>query len=70
MTVFFKVISKFGVSRLFKELFGQHSRFSKFMILSRKDSKKKLGVLERDSMAKTNFPKNFGLNKQKINFEI
>ena len=68
VTVFFKVISKFGVSRLCKELFGQHSRFSKFMMLSRRDSKNKLGVIERDSMAKTFFSKHFGLNEPKNQF--
>ena len=40
MTVFFKVISKIGVSRLFKELSGQHSRASKFITFSCRDSKK------------------------------
>ena len=58
MIVFFKVLSKFGVSRLFKELSSQHSRASKFMTFSRRNSKK-LGVLERDGIAKKNFFKKF-----------
>ena len=65
----FKVISKFGVSRVFKELSGQHSRDSKFMTFSRRDSKKKLGGIRAGQYCKTkNCLKNSGLNKPKNKF--
>ena len=40
MIVFFKLISDFGVSRLFKELFGQYSRCSRIASFFRRDLKK------------------------------
>ena len=68
MIVFFKVISDFGVSRLFKELFGQYSRCSRIASFCRRDLKKKLEVLQRKFITQKNFWKFFGLNKPKNQF--
>ena len=68
MIVFFKVISDFGVSRLFKELSGQYSRCSRIASFCRRDLKKKLGVLQRKSITQKMFWQCFGLNKLKNQF--
>ena len=68
LIVFFKVISDFGASRLFKELAVQYSRCSRIASFCRTDLKKKLEVLQRKSITQKNFWKFFGLNKPKNQF--
>ena len=67
LIVFFKVISDFGVSRLFKELACQYSRCSRIASFCRRDLKK-MEVLQQKSITQKNFWKFFGLNKPKNQF--
>ena len=55
MILFFKVILKFDVSPLFKELPCRHSRCCKIITFCRRDLKKTLGVLWRGSISQKNF---------------
>ena len=68
--MFFKVISDFGVSRLFtvygKELGYSRSRWSRIASFCRRDLQKKLEVLQQETITQKQFSKNYGLNKPKI----
>ena len=68
--MFFDVISDFGVSRLFKEITCTNSRGHKITSFGRRDLKKKLGVVERESIAKTNFSEKKPKMTKKSAFEI
>ena len=67
MIVFFKVISDFGVSRLFKELSGQYSRCSRIASFCRRDLKQ-LEVLQRKFITQKIFWQFFGLNEPENQF--
>ena len=55
MAVFFKVISDFTVSRLFKEIWCTYSKCSKMVSFCRTDLKKKLERLLQDTITQKNF---------------
>ena len=68
MIVFFKVISDFGVSRLFKELFGQYSRCSRIASFCRRDLKKNWKYFNGSLLLKKFFENFLVEINQKINF--
>ena len=70
-TVFFEVISDFGVSRLFKEITCTHSRGHKITSFGRRDFNKKIGSSRSGQYCKNNlFLKKKTKMTKKSNFEI